>query len=171
MPQAFALALLSSPLLPHGEVLELIFTATPMLAVWSLKKDFRRAKIPQTSQLPSFPSVRNRDLPLASLASMQSLSCCLQGHRGVSHLPDAQILPAWSSSRWIQGLTVPLCSCPICDFESQAFPEITAPTARNSERQSSAPPGNLPTHYRGSHGLCSNQAYQQGWKNAAEQRN
>lgn len=55
LPQAFALALPSSPLLQLGMVLELIFTATAVLAVWSLKKAFRRAKIPpniSTAQLP-----------------------------------------------------------------------------------------------------------------------
>lgn len=70
LPQAFALALLSSPLVQQGMVLELIFTATPMLAVWSLIKAFRRAQIPQISQLPSCPSVGSRDLPLTSFASM-----------------------------------------------------------------------------------------------------
>lgn len=53
LPQTFASALFSSPFLQPGMVLELIFTATPMLPVWSLRKAFRRARIPQISQLLS----------------------------------------------------------------------------------------------------------------------
>lgn len=111
---AFALALLSSPLLLHGMVLEFIFTATPMLAAWSLKKAFRRSKTPRISQLPSCPSFGSRDLPRSLLHLRTSLSWCLQGHRGVSCLPDAQIPACLEQQQMDAGLSLSgPCSCPI----------------------------------------------------------